>query len=111
MVVILLSLSYNFKKRLIIINDANIYSSDIDFWCFSMSVVADMDANDTASSSSFIPNGSAQSQIDQQVIQQPIFSGYLLVICQCEITYLKGGNNGKSHKNSNTNRFTTTNTI
>ena len=31
--------------------DANIYSSDIDFWCFSMSVVADMDANDTASSS------------------------------------------------------------
>ena len=59
--------------------DANIYSSDIDFWCFSMSVVADMDANDTASSSILVAAGAAQSQIDGATGDSTTnFSGYLL---------------------------------
>ena len=59
--------------------DANIYSSDIDFWCFSMSVVADMDANDTANSSILVAAGSAQSQIDGAAGDSTTnFSGYLL---------------------------------
>ena len=57
--------------------DANIYSSDIDFWCFSMSVVADMDANDTASSSILVFK--RQSQIDGATGDSTTnFSGYLL---------------------------------
>ena len=59
--------------------DANIYSSDLDFFCFNISVVADMDANDTANSSILLQGGAVQSQIDGATGDSTTnFSGYLL---------------------------------
>ena len=59
--------------------DTNIYSSDLDYHCFSISVVADMDANDTANSQILIHGGAAQTDIDGAAGDSTtFFSGYLL---------------------------------
>ena len=59
--------------------DTNIYSSDLDYYCFSISVVADMDANDTANSSILVQGGAAQTDIDGATGDAvTFFSGYLL---------------------------------
>ena len=59
--------------------DTDIYSSDLDYHSFSISVVADMDANDTANSQILIHGGTAQSDIDGFAGDSTtFFSGYLL---------------------------------
>jgi hypothetical protein len=59
--------------------DTDIYSSDLSYHCFQISVVADMDANDTAKAEIKVHGGSAQSDIDGGT-GDPVtfFSGYLL---------------------------------
>ena len=60
-----------------------------------INVLADMDANDTAYVNCYTPNGSSTTKVDGS--HTTTFSGFLACWCQCEITYLKGGNNGKSY--------------
>ena len=59
--------------------DTDIYSSDLSYYCFQISVVADMDANDTAKAQIKCNAGAAQSDIDGST-GDPVtfFSGYLL---------------------------------
>tara|TARA_X000001388_G_scaffold10274_1_gene6343 strand:- start:9 stop:656 length:648 start_codon:yes stop_codon:yes gene_type:complete len=59
--------------------DTDIWSSDLDYHCFQISVVADMDANDTAKAEIKVQAGAAQSDIDGGT-GDPVtfFSGYLL---------------------------------
>ena len=59
--------------------DTDTDSGDLSYYCFQISVVADMDANDTAKSQIKVQGGAAQSDIDGGT-GDPVtfFSGYLL---------------------------------
>ena len=59
--------------------DTDTDSGDLSYYCFQISVVADMDANDTAKSQIKVQAGAAQSDIDGGT-GDPVtfFSGYLL---------------------------------
>jgi hypothetical protein len=59
--------------------DTDIWSSDLSYHCFQISVVADMDENDTAKAQIKCNGGAAQSDIDGGT-GDPVtfFSGYLL---------------------------------
>ena len=55
--------------------DSNEYSSDLDYYAFSLSVLTDMDAGDTAKLQVFQNSGTAQTDIDPTDTR---FSGYLV---------------------------------
>ena len=59
--------------------DTDIWSSDLNYHCFQIATVADMDANDTAKAEIKVQGGAAQSDIDGGT-GDPVtfFSGYLL---------------------------------
>ncbi|BAQ88146.1 endosialidase [uncultured Mediterranean phage uvMED] len=55
--------------------DSNEYSSDLDYYAFSLSVLTDMDSGDTAKLQVFQNSGTAQTDVDATDTR---FSGYLV---------------------------------
>ena len=59
--------------------DPTQYNGDIDYFTFNESVLADMDANDTAIIGYLQSGGSAQTDVDGGTSDSPSnFSGYLV---------------------------------
>ena len=67
------------NKNYFMIFDPTRFSEDVTFWNLNQSVLADMDASDTAKVRFFQPNGTAQTDIDGGTGDTPSnFSGYLV---------------------------------